>query len=80
MAMVLRIFDPLTGKHIEITVPDSSPSRIPAVPAPKPLAGFDKEPRPGRSPARPFDPYFGNLAESTAHAWSEFDEIMWSAA
>ena len=80
MAMVLRIFDPLTGKHIEIAVPDSSPSRIPAVPPPNPLAGFDEVHGPGRSPTRPFDPYFGNLAESTAHAWSEFDEMLWSAA
>lgn len=80
MAMVLSIFDPLTGKHIEITVPDSSPSRIPAAPPPKPLAGFDEVHGPGRSPTRPFDPHFGNLAESTARAWSEFDEMMWSAA
>jgi hypothetical protein len=78
--MVLRIFDPLTGRHVEITVPDSLPSRIPAVPAPKPVAGFDEVHRQGRSPTRPFDPYFGNLAESTAHAWSEFDEMLWSAA
>ena len=80
MAMVLRIFDPLTGKHIEITVPDSSPSRIPAVPPPKPVAGLDEVHSQGRSPARPFDPYFGNLAESTTHARSEFDEMLWSAA
>jgi hypothetical protein len=80
--MVLRIFDPLTGKHIEITVPDSSPfnPRIPAVPTPRPGAGFDEVHRLGRSPARPFDPYFGNLAESTTHARSEFDEMLWSAA
>jgi len=80
MAMVLRIFDPLTGKHIAITVPDSSLPRIPAVPTPKPVAGLDKEPRQGGSPTRPFDPYFGNPSESTAHAWSEFDERLWSAA
>ena len=80
MAMVLRIFDPLTGKHIAITVPDNSLSHIPAVPTPKPVAGLDKRPRQDRSPTRPFDPHFGNVAESTARAWNEFDEMMWSTA